>query len=110
MDFDRSLAAGVFQRVMHLAGASEVVVVPYLTFLSAVLRFSFLLVVGIAVLTVAGRAAMAAALELRKFLVLFRCLLRCSLITCISLEHLAVHAEARRSQQQRGDMSGQDMQ
>ena len=57
---------------MRLVGASEVIVIPYLTVLSAIVRFGALLLSASALLIAAALAARAAYLELRKFIVLFR--------------------------------------
>lgn len=58
---------------MRLVGASEVIVIPYITVLSAIVRFGAVLLGAAALLAAAAVAARAAYLELRKFIVLFRC-------------------------------------
>ncbi len=60
---------------MRLVGASEVIVIPYLTVLSAIVRFGAILLSAAALLVASALAARAAYLELRRFIVLFRCAL-----------------------------------
>ncbi|BDA50153.1 hypothetical protein COCOBI_15-2810 [Coccomyxa sp. Obi] len=72
LDFDREVATGVFRAGMRLVGAREVIVIPYLTVISAIVRFGALLLSAVALLAAAALAARAAYLELRKFIVLFR--------------------------------------
>ena len=64
----------MFQTSMRMIEASEVVMVPYLTFLSAIVRFGVLLVAAAALLAAVGLASRTAYFALRRFIVLFRCI------------------------------------
>ncbi len=72
LDFDRGIAAGMFNTSMSVIGASEIIMIPYLTLLIAIVRFGVLAVAAAALVAAAGLAAMKAYSELRRFIVLFR--------------------------------------